>query len=144
MQMETRLIRRPTEIKYIILNKWQQFWEKIRKIDCFGQPIHFTYEQEEFYKTNYGGILTIAIVAAIIIIGGVYLKNIVNKSEQTFNSNVQYLDLLNDQEEHIFQGQSQKNDDLRFWFGFGFYDKTGKNIDINTVGKYLNVTLIKN
>ena len=62
----------------------------------FGRPISFTYQYDETFKTLEGAVLTFLIFTAMIIIGGIYLRNVVNRTEQIVTTKTEYLDLVND------------------------------------------------
>ena len=78
---QARLMREASDHKFLKLSKWSSFMHKLKSIDMFGKPISFTYQYEETFQTLEGAIFTFLIFAALIIIGGIYLSNVVNKTE---------------------------------------------------------------
>ncbi len=77
----TVLMRTVTDTKFSKLNRWNELFYKIKSIDVFGRPIAFTYEYEETYKTIEGAVLTIMIMVTMIAITGLYLQNMLNRTE---------------------------------------------------------------
>ena len=69
----------------------------------------------------------------MIIIGGIYLRNVVNRTEQIVTTKTEYLDLVNDWDKIQFYGGKQDIRDDKFQFGFGFTDSSGTLLDINIV-----------
>ena len=70
--------------------------QKFKCIDMFGKPISFTFNYEETFQTLEGAIFTFLIFTAMIIIGGIYLSNVVNKTNQIVTMKIEYLDIIND------------------------------------------------
>lgn len=64
----------------------------------FGSQINFTHKYKDTFKTMEGAILTLLIFLALAIIAGIYLHNMVQRSEQILNITFESSDLFNDEE----------------------------------------------
>lgn len=75
------LMRRVSDTKYTKLSKWRIFRTNFKKIDMFGSQINFTHKYQDTFKTMEGAILTMFIFMALAIVAGLYLSNMVKRSE---------------------------------------------------------------
>ena len=75
------LMRRVTDTKYSRLNRWRLFKKKFKVIDMFGNYKNFTHKYKDTFKTMEGAILTMLIFMALIIVGGIYLSNMLSRTE---------------------------------------------------------------
>lgn len=89
-------MRRVTDTKYSKLSRWRVLRQKFKLIDMFGSQINFTHKYKDTFKTMEGAILTLLIFLALAIIAGIYLHNMVKRSEQILNITFESSDLFND------------------------------------------------
>ncbi len=52
----------------------------VKKIDKFGHPITFTYDNEPAFKTVFGGIMTILTYTSILVYLGINISTVWNQS----------------------------------------------------------------
>jgi hypothetical protein len=89
-------MNRVTDIKFSKLSGWRLFKQKFKVIDMFGSQINFTHKYKDTFKTTEGAVLTLLIYIALTIVAGLYLQNMVRRTEQILNSKVEFADLQND------------------------------------------------
>ena len=65
-----------------IRSKWKALKMNFRMLDIFGTKINFSYSYNKVYKTYEGATMTVLIVLLLIIIMGIELRNLINRSEQ--------------------------------------------------------------
>lgn len=90
------LMRRVSDTKYTKLSRWRVLRTNFRKIDMFGNQINFTHKYQDTFKTMEGAILTMLIFMALAIVAGLYLNNMVKRSESILNIKNEFADLYND------------------------------------------------
>lgn len=75
-------------------------------IDLFGSQINFTHKYKDTFKTMEGAILTLLIFMALIIVSGIYLNNMVSRTEQILNIKTEFVDLVRDKDPYLFDSGS--------------------------------------
>jgi hypothetical protein len=96
------LMRRVTDIKYSKLSNWRLLKQKFKLIDVFGNQINFTHKYKDTFKTMEGAILTALIYCALIVVSGLYIQNMIRRTEQIINSKTEFRDLQNDNDPFFF------------------------------------------
>ncbi len=74
-------MRRVTDIKYSKLSRWRICKKRFKVIDMFGSQIMFTHKYKDTFKTMEGAILTFFIYLALTIVAGLYLQNMMTRTE---------------------------------------------------------------
>lgn len=64
-----------------------------------------------------------------------------NRTEKTFFSTINSIDLTNDQDAFLFSGKfAGSHKQQEFWFAMSFSDTSGKFYSLLDVSKYVNVS----
>jgi|LauGreDrversion4_2_1035121.scaffolds.fasta_scaffold56534_3 hypothetical protein len=106
------LMRRVTDIKYSKLSTWRIWKKKFKVIDMFGSQIMFTHKYKDTFKTMEGAILTLLIYIALTVVAGIYMQNMVRRTEQIINSQTEFIDLSNDIKPFVFESGSSNIENL--------------------------------
>ena len=114
----------------------------------------FTHKYKDTFKTMEGAILTLLIYIALTVVAGIYMQNMMRRTEQIINSKTEFSDLSNDQSPFIFESGTsninqvaQQNSNLlskffeekpsqsvkNFFFAFAMTRNDGSVIDFSEV-----------
>ena len=75
---------------------------KIISIDLYPTTVNFTYEGQDSFKTLFGGLTSLVIQCATLLIAVILMVTIFNKQKTTFNVNKIIRDITNDPTKHYF------------------------------------------
>lgn len=147
------LMRRVTDIKYSKLSNWRLFKQKFKVIDMFGSQINFTHKYKDTFKTMEGAVLTFLIYLALIVVGGLYVQNMVRRTERIINTNIEFKDLSKDADPFVFDSGttipdmfSFFNSDIlneNFHFAFAFTRQDGSIIEPNDYRQFVKYEVVQ-
>ena len=119
----------------------------------FGSQINFTHKYKDTFKTIEGAVLTFLIYLALIVVGGLYVQNMVKRTERIINTNIEFKDLSKDASPFVFDTGttipdmfSFFNSDIlneNFHLAFALTRQDGTIIDQNESKKFVNFEVVQ-
>ena len=100
-----------------------------------------------------GAVLTFLIYLALVVVGGLYVQNMVKRTERIINTNVEFKDLLHDTDPFVFDSGttipdmfSFFNSDIlnqNFHLAFALTRQDGSIIDQNESKKFVKFEVVQ-
>ena len=107
----------------------------LKKIDLFGKPITFTFENRDSFNSNIGGIFTIILVMGLLGLFVSEMINVFGRLKPSVTTTTHQVPIINNPES-IDLGM-----DSSFDFAFGIFNEDGINIMNNPLYTEVRLTL---